>query len=278
MVSLIKIGTATKEKRGLSGSDLGDTELDFFVLTSSTSRTLGTPGQANCAAGNASLDSLAQHRVENGQVGVSLILHIVLGVGYVAEHPEVEEALKRKGVYGIDEEHLLQSFEVAMSEQTRAGGIHQIIVGIDPAKLQKSIKASETTNGFWLEDKRFISFLNSIQSSNTSIDGAGSDASVIASIRTADSPSAAVGLVTEHFTEKLSRLLLIDLAYFGDPTVPIAKYGLDSMIGAELRNWIFKEYGLDVTFQQLLGPTLTIDKFAAQVCASQGVVMEEVVV
>ena len=72
---------------------------------------------------------------------------MVLGVGYVAEHPEVEEALKRKGVYEIDEEHLLQSFEASMSAQVCAAGIHQIVVGMNPAKLQKSIKASETTDG-----------------------------------------------------------------------------------------------------------------------------------
>lgn len=43
------------------------------------------------------------------------------------------------------------------------------------------------------------------------------------------------------------------------------------MIGAELRNWIFKELALDIPFQQLLGPGLTITKFATQVCANQGV-------
>ena len=254
---------------------LGDAELDFFIMTSSTSGILGTPGQANYAAGNAYLDSLAQHRTEHGKPGLSLVLPMVLGVGYVAEHPEVEEALKRKGVYGIDEEHLLQSFEASMSEQACTAGTHQIIVGMNPTKLQKSIRASETTDGFWLEDKRFRCILNTIESSSPETNGGGSDASILASIRTATSPAEAVGLVTEHFTNKLSRLLLIELTKFGDPTVPIASYGLDSMIGAELRNWIFKEYGLDIPFQQLLEPTLTIEKFAAQVCANQGVLVDE---
>ena len=50
---------------------LGDTELDFFIMTSSTSGILGTPGQANYAAGNAYLDSLALYRTEHGKSGVS---------------------------------------------------------------------------------------------------------------------------------------------------------------------------------------------------------------
>lgn len=247
---------------------LGDTELDFFVMTSSTSGTLGTPGQANYAAGNAYLDSLAQHRIAEGKVGVSLVLPMVLGVGYVAEHPEVEESLKRKGIYGIDEEHLLQSFEASMLTQTRTARTHLIIVGMDPAKLLKSSNASETTDCFWLEDKRFHSLLGSIQTSSPGARGG------VSSIHAAKSPAEAVDLVTENFTNKLSRLLLIDLSMFGDPTVPVAKYGLDSMIGAELRNWIFKEYALDIPFQQLLGTTLTIKKFAIRVCANQGVMLE----
>ena len=46
------------------------------------------------------------------------------------------------------------------------------------------------------------------------------------------------------------------------------------MIGAELRNWIFKELGLDIAFQQLLGPSLTIRKFSELVVANQGIQIE----
>lgn len=80
----------------------------------------------------------------------------------------------------------------------------------------------------------------------------------------------AVQLVAEHFTNKLARLLLLDADVFEPEVLPIADYGLDSMIGAELRNWIFKEYAFDIPFQQLNGPGLTIVKFAGLVCAAQG--------
>ena len=42
----------------------------------------------------------------------------------------------------------------------------------------------------------------------------------------------------------------------------VASYGIDSVIGAELRTWIFKDLAIDVPFQQLLGPSLTVTKFA----------------
>ena len=255
---------------------LANTPVDFFVMTSSTSGTLGTPGQSNYAAGNNFLDVLAHHRVAMGLPAVSLVLPMVLGVGYVAEHPEIEEALKRKGIYGIDEEHLLQAFEACMFPRPGVNRSPHIIVGLDPAKLQKSITASETTDGFWLEDTRFRTLLHTIQSSGTDEPSDGSDHSILASIANANSPAEAVDMVSEHFTAKLSRLLLVELCKFDDDaSAPIASYGLDSMIGAELRNWIFKEYALDVPFQQLLGPTLTIRKFAALVCAHQGLLVDE---
>jgi hypothetical protein len=248
---------------------LADIDLDFFVCTSSTSGILGTPGQANYAAGNSFLDSLARHRVALGKRGASLVLPMVQGVGVVAENPEIEAALRRKGIYGIDETHLLESFEAAMMTQTSAAPADHIIVGLDPSKLQKSLSEADVTDSFWVEDSRFKSILQTIDSTKSSENG-GSGFTILKAIHEAKSLQEAIDTVIEHFTNKLSRLLLLELDVFEPEVIPIADYGLDSMIGAELRNWIFKEYALDIPFQQLLGPSLTIAKFAAVVCANQG--------
>lgn len=46
----------------------------------------------------------------------------------------------------------------------------------------------------------------------------------------------------------------------------VASHGLDSMIGAEFRNWLFREFKIDVPFQQLLAGTLTIAELAQMLC------------
>jgi hypothetical protein len=69
---------------------LGD--LDFFVLLSSITGILGSAGQANYAAGNTYLDSLARYRVSRGQKAVSLDLGVMKGEGFLAEN---EAFLKR---------------------------------------------------------------------------------------------------------------------------------------------------------------------------------------
>lgn len=258
-------------------SALQHTELDFFVTTSSTSGILGTPGQSNYAAANSFLDSLCRHRRLKSQPSASLILPMVLGVGYVAEHPEIEEALKRKGIYGIDEEQLLESFEVSMAIQAnkKDSSADHIVVGLDPSRLQKSLHETSTTDGFWMDDTRFNAVIHTIKSAGSSSEAQGGDGrqSILAVIKSAKTPEEAMQAASAHFIEKLSRLLMVPLEDFEPDVKAIADYGLDSMIGAELRNWIFKEFALDMPFQQLLGPSLTITKFAAQICANQGIVV-----
>ncbi|MCJ1261266.1 hypothetical protein MMC22_001130 [Lobaria immixta] len=243
------------------------TPLDFFVMTSSVSGILGTPGQSNYAAANTFLDSLARHRLWKGQKAVSLILSMVLDVGYIAEHLELEENIKRKGIYGIDEEHLLDSFEVSITVQQGPGLVDHIVLGMDPEKLQKTISESSATDAFWIDNARFKALapvMNSITNSNAE----GSSGKMLSTVRSAATPADAIQLISNFTVEKLSRLLLLEPGDFEPDVKSIAEYGLDSMIGVELRNWIFKELGLDVPFQQLLDPSLTITKLAAQVCAN----------
>lgn len=263
-----KISTSTKVRGAMNlHNAVKDIPLDFFVMTSSVSGTLGTPGQSNYAAANSFLDAIAKHRHSRGQRAVSIVLPMVLGVGVVAENNEIEEALKRKGMYGIDEEHLLEAFETAMSIQDSAD---HLVVGLDPAKLQRSMAAAGTADNFWTEDVRFSNLLSIMRSSGGD-NGAGVGQSILASIKTAASLVEAINITNDHIVGKLGRMLMLDADQFDLENKSIGDHGLDSMIGAEFRNWVFKEFGMDVPFQQLLAPTLTISKFGAQICESLGV-------
>lgn len=250
-------------------SALEHVPLDFFVMTSSVSGILGTPGQSNYAAANCFLDSLARHRVGRGQKATSLILSMVLGVGYVAEHIELEETIRRKGIYGIDEDDVSEAFEVATATSSQGSVLDHLVLGMDPSKLQKSLRQSSATDAFWIENPHFNTLCHRIKSARgpttTSKTVGSSDTSILATIRAAATPEEAVEFLSGVLVEKLSRLLLVDSAAFELDGKSIADYGLDSMIGAEFRNWVFRELGLDLPFNRLLDPELSIGRFARMV-------------
>lgn len=253
-----------------------DLDLDFFVMTSSVSGVLGTPGQSNYAAGNAYMDALARLRHTQGKRAAAIVLPMILGIGVVAENASIEEALKRKGMYGVDEYGVLDSFEVAILEQTNpdAKDFDHLVVGLDPSLLRKAKSEAEgDVDVFWAVDPRFSSLLHAMETGSGDDVGGGAD-SVLSRVKAAATAGEAIDAVQEHFIGKLSRLLMLDVEEFEGEGRSVASFGIDSMIGAELRNWIFKELGLDIAFQQLLGPALTIRKFSELVVANQGIQIE----
>ncbi|KAJ8116655.1 hypothetical protein ONZ43_g4395 [Nemania bipapillata] len=252
---------------------LGHMPLDFFLVTSSVSGVLGTPGQPSYASANAYLDALALHRRSRGQVACSAVLPMVLGVGVVSENTELEASLKRKGMYGIDEEHLLRSLEIAIMEQQNQTheGAAQLVIGLDPTLLSRASEDAGDVEPFWMADKRFRSLVHHMKGAGA---GAGAGASVLSSMLAADTPLEAVQLARDHVVDKLSRMLLLDLDVFEGDSGSIASYGIDSMIGAELRNWLFEEFAFDIPFQKLLAPTLTARKLAEQVCTQHDIAAE----
>lgn len=251
-------------------SVLGDTRLDFFLMTSSVTSILGTPGQANYAAGNAYLNATARQRRSRGHSACAAIVPMVLGVGVVAENAELEDALTRKGMYGIDEEHLLRSLDIAIKEQQGAEPIDHVVIGLDPTLLARKVSEAGDDDFFWMHDRRFSALVNRINVS-LGAESSSSGASVLASMKAAATAEQAVQLARDHIVGKLSRMLLLELDVFEGDGGSIGSYGVDSMIGADLRNWIFKEFGVDMPFQQLLGPTLTTTKLAQQMCSKHGI-------
>ena len=145
---------------------LGNTDLDFFVMTSSISAVLGNPSQTNLySAGNSFLDAFAWHRNQNGLVASSMALPMVLDVGVVAENENIETSLSRKGMYGIDEGEMLRGFETAImqpkpqADTPAAIGNAQINLGLEPACLAAALTSEDVTDAHWYNDGR----LNSIR-------------------------------------------------------------------------------------------------------------------
>ncbi|KAI1139424.1 ketoacyl-synt-domain-containing protein [Hypoxylon sp. FL0543] len=258
---------------------LRDTELDFFVMTSSISAVLGNTGQSNYSAANSCLDALALHRNMAGLAGTSLVLPMVLDVGVVAEDDSdaIETSLLRKGMYGIDEEEMLQGFEAAMLAHKQAKSEvqeSQLIMGMDAGELAKAIAKAggvENADVYWYRDARFAHVRASLQAAAADGSGLGGvkegghgDDSFAEALKMAEAEGeqAVLETIAAHIAKRVSSILMIPLEDFELDGRSIASYGLDSMIGAEMRTWLFREFGLDFPFQKLLAPTLSFMSLA----------------
>lgn len=247
--------------------------LDFFVLLSSASGVVGFRAQANYAAGNTYQDSLARYRTSQGEKAVSLNLGTIASSGYVAERPEIMEAMIKTGYPPIDEAELLALLDfycdpgLEVLDPARC----QVVTGLNtPAKMRQM----GLEEAYWMHDSRFRALWQMDQISHAvSPDAAEKTADYKALLARTESAAEAAAIVSQALLSKLAETLSMPLEDI-DASQPMHVFGVDSLVAVEIRNWLGRELGAQLSVFEILGKDSIADLSAG--VAKKCVKVEEV--
>ncbi|CAG8973482.1 hypothetical protein HYALB_00011077 [Hymenoscyphus albidus] len=243
-------------------------DLDFFLMTSSVSGSVGTATEGNYCAANYFLDVFARFLKSKGLPGISIGLGMISEVGYLHENPEIEALLLRKGIQAINEDELLQIVDISISYKgdtvyDKMAASH-VLTGLEPLGMKALRKAGFAGTNPTLNDPR-ASLLAAALDSEADSDlknNSGLPAELAAALEGGgDILDAVMGLILKRF----SNLVLLQIDKI-DVKRSLARFGMDSMLAAEFRTWFFQAFKVDVPFLTLLAESTTLSALGELVC------------
>ncbi|KAJ0333846.1 hypothetical protein COL922a_010368 [Colletotrichum nupharicola] len=168
-------------------------ELDFFLLFSSISGTVGQKGQANYAGANTFLDAFVQYRHNLDMAAASIDVGAMMDYGYLAENPVMMEKLTAQGMYGVKIPQLLDAVSVLVNQPISQLSSVPTRTFVNPSQLilgHRSLTSlSDRSNRvIWKEDRRMAIYYNSNENDNEidakmSLQDAGLDSLVAVEMR-----------------------------------------------------------------------------------------------
>lgn len=239
-------------------------DLSFFILLSSVAGVAGHMSQANYVAGNSFQDSLARHRTLRGQPAVAIDLGAVRSVGYVAEREASgDERLRARveniGFGSVDFESIMRLVEAGIRDPLRRSpSDSQIIVGPNFHAF-----ASESAMRY---DRRFgtlrIASQRGLKASSTSASKS-STAELSQALLNSTTADEATEILIQALSTKISDIFNIPFSDI-DIELPLSRYGVDSLVAVELRNWLSGGVRAKVTVFEIL-QSASLAEFAALV-------------
>ena len=229
-----------------------DNDLDFFFMTSSVSGSIGQAAQANYCAANYALDVFARHRRSMGLPATAVGFGMISEVGYLHENPDIEAILSRSGITALDEDELLQILDIALSQPPNSQS--HILTGMESTDMDSFPAKSDPRTSL------LLARLEQAASVPTSEENNGETPAEDANFNSKEA-------TTARIRKQFAKLLSIQLEKI-DAAKNLAAYGMDSMIGTELRTWLFQTFKVDVPFFEFLDAGTTIESLSKKVLSA----------
>ena len=227
--------------------------LDCFVMFSSVSSIFGNPAQANYAAANAFLDSLAHHRRALGLPALVINWGALGGEGYVARNERVAEYLARQGTTALSPGEvvfLLESF-------LNSGTTQAMALRVDWSKWRQSFRGSQESP---LLERIFAAGVEGPE-----ISGAKSDWRLKIESAAPENRTEIIGHAVRDVVGSVLRVKPDGLRL----DQPLTDLGLDSLMAVEIENSIESAIGVALPPASLMRAR-TIGQIAALIAEHMG--------
>lgn len=217
---------------------------------------VGRETTSNYAAGSTYMDALASHRLSRGQKAISIDLGIVEEFGMLAKDAHLMASLKAPGTF----RPLVPSQLFALLDyycdpllDLSSPDEAQLIVGLE---APSSVQAKGKPLPHWIYQPLYARLFNFDQRrQDTSTSGEATAAiDFSTAFQTVDSLSAGGLLVADALMTKLSSIVATPREDM-DVDSPMHRYGVDSLLAVEIRNWFSNAVKADVTVFDVLGET-----------------------
>ncbi|PFH62884.1 hypothetical protein XA68_11440 [Ophiocordyceps unilateralis] len=242
---------------------LADTSLEFFILVSSLTGTVGQPGQVNYASANSFLDSFVQYRHSLGLPCSVVDLGPVEGIGYLSDKPYKTNVYKSFGADLVHEQNVVDAIQLAMKRSLPAksegstswwapiSNKSQLVVGLTSSK-----PLSDPTNRVaFKHDARVRLLYNMVSASEITLqsndEGMGQLISQFEANPGLLTEPDAVSQISHEIGRILFRLLLLPEETL-DTSMSLTSIGIDSLASIEIRNWWRRSLGSDKSVLEIM--------------------------
>ena len=221
-----------------------DTPLDLFVLFSSVAAMIGSPGQSNYAAGNATLDALAHYRRSQNLPATSINWGPWAGSGMAADtfaDTDREAGIKSRGMDLLPVDEGLQ----LLGDLVTTGTTQTTVMDVYWDSL------------LTLLGSRRLSALDDMADEHGSGESAGSAVDHDFRNELFDAPvENRVPMVRDYIQAELARIMSFDPDQL-DVDQPLTAFGLDSLMALELKNNLEARLAFTLPMAKLLeGPSI----------------------
>jgi len=220
-----------------------DMELDHFVNYSSISAVYGNPGQVSYVGANSFLDNFAQYRRSLGLPSMTINWGVIGDVGFVARSGNVGGLLYKQGWKAFT---LQQACEV-LEQMLLTNPVQRVATDSDWEMIGGFFPHSATSS-------RFEHLVNEKELAGASGAGSGDDALKTAILEAKDDERQEIFLT--KLKDTFGRVIGTTADKL-DSNEPVTKYGLDSLMANQIRNWIQSHVGVDYSMMKIMrGPTM----------------------